>query len=111
MIDRGLKPFLRKLKQFEVKDIFIDGSFVTEKPIPGDIDGYLRAQFQDPLSCFLERTRDKFKEELHIDFYPALTDHDGMGSEKYYEDVFKATSDSPPSLKGFIVVGDWRAHV
>lgn len=54
---------------------------------------------------------DKFKGELHIDFYPALTDHDGMGSEEYFRDVFKGTSDSPPSLKGFIVVGDWRAHV
>ena len=112
LIDGGLRPFLEKLGKFKgVEDIFIDGRFVTDKPVPGDIDGYVRTRFQDAVSRFLEATRDKFKRELHVDFYPALTDWEGMGSVAYYEDVFRATSDDPPRLKGYLVIGDWRAHV
>ncbi len=65
----------------------------------------------DELSCHLEVTRARFKTDLGIDFYPALTDFDGMGSEEYFKDVFKATSDNPPQLKGYLVVGDWRGYV
>lgn len=41
LIDDGLKPFLRSLRGFPIDDIYIDGSFVTGKPAPGDIDGYV----------------------------------------------------------------------
>ena len=33
------KPSLRPAEQ-RIDDIFIDGSFCTEKPDPGDVDGY-----------------------------------------------------------------------
>lgn len=111
LIENGLEPFLGKLKRFSVGDIFIDGSFVTDKPRPGDIDGYVKTKFMDELSRYLEETRDTFKEELGVDFYPALTDFDGMGSVEYFNDVFKATNDTPPKLKGYLVIGDWRKHV
>jgi hypothetical protein len=111
MIQEGLCPFLRALKPLPVGDIFVDGSFATAKPLPGDIDGYVLARFQDEVACYLEDTREAFKKHLRIDFYPALTDFEGMGSEEYFRDVFRATSDSPPRLKGYLSVADWRAHV
>ena len=112
MIEEGLAAFLGQLKRFEeAREIFIDGSFVTAKDAPGDIDGYVLAHFDGDLSRFLEERRDEFKRKLRVDFYPALTDWDGRGSVEFFHDIFKATAEDPPRLKGYLAVADWRKHV
>jgi hypothetical protein len=37
---RGLRAAVRAFWTAGIEDIFIDGSFCTEKPDPGDVDGY-----------------------------------------------------------------------
>ncbi len=105
LIEKGLKPFLRELSPFKPKCIYIDGSFVTGKPIPGDIDGFIPASFGDPLHMFLTNEWKRLKAAYRIDFYPALTDWVGMGSMSYWMDFFGATRDDPPQAKGIISLG------
>ena len=37
---KGLRSAVRAFWAAEIEEIFIDGSFCTEKPDPGDVDGY-----------------------------------------------------------------------
>ena len=43
----NLELFVRQLWQVGVENIFVNGSFVTNKPDPGDIDAYFECAFAD----------------------------------------------------------------
>jgi hypothetical protein len=52
---QNLRPVVGQLRSAGVQDIFIDGSFVTDKSYPHDIDGYSLCGFVDLVSGTLER--------------------------------------------------------
>jgi hypothetical protein len=54
----GLEVMVRQLWEVGYENIFIDGSFVEDKPHPNDIDGY----FECPVIDFVKRGQDALNE-------------------------------------------------
>lgn len=80
----GLLDFFQWIMQFPRPDaIFVDGSYVTDKPLPGDVDVIV-----DVTTCAVAdqqlwmnawaQNRDYAKAQFSVDFYPIVVgqDHD-----------------------------------
>lgn len=104
MIDQGLIPFLKELKPFNVQKVYIDGSFVTQKENPDDIDGYAVTESTRPLFEFIACNGDRWREKYRVDFYPVLSDISGDCSEDYWQQFFSNTSSDVSKKKGFIAL-------
>ena len=104
MIDQGLIPFLKELTPFNVQKIFLDGSFVTQKENPGDIDGYVVTDSTRPLFEFVACNSERWREKYRIDLFAALSDIPGDGSEDYWQQFFSNTSSDVPKKKGFVAL-------
>ena len=74
---QGLKDVVKNLKSAGVADIYIDGSFVSDKELPNDIDGCwlptpsLKTKKIDPVLLDFSKGRKKMKEKYGIDFFLA----------------------------------------
>ena len=72
----GFTSGVMALRKAGCKKIFLDGSFVTEKPIPGDFDvcwDPMRVDHTklDPVFLDFSDRRKKQKERFHGEFFPA----------------------------------------
>ena len=72
----GFKSGVMALRKAGCHKIFLDGSFVTEKPIPGDFDvcwDPMRVDHTklDPVFLDFSDRRKKQKERFHGEFFPA----------------------------------------
>ena len=74
---QGLKEVVKILKSAGVKDIYIDGSFVSGKELPNDIDGCwmptasMNTKKIDPVLLDFSNGRKKMKEKYGVDFFLA----------------------------------------
>ena len=72
----GLKQAIRNLQGAGVRQVFIDGSFVTSKPDPGDIDGCweggANTQIEkiDPVLLDFSNSRSAMKQKYGVDLFP-----------------------------------------
>jgi hypothetical protein len=114
----NLKLFVRQLWQMGVERIFVNGSFVTAKPAPGDIDAYFECevtqyprihvgllQMEPPLPWDLTRRRidpesgipkPQMWHEYRVEIFPHFTDHpqptgvrDEQGANLYFPTLFR----------------------
>lgn len=81
----GLRVALRALARAGCSRFFLDGSFVTSKPEPGDWDGCWDAEGVDgrrldPLLSGWPEHRAAQKERFGGDIFPAFWDADGLGT-------------------------------
>ena len=104
MIDQGLIPFLKELEPFNVQKIYLDGSFVTQKENPDDIDGYAVTTTTSTLSGFIAHNSERWREKYRMDFYLAFSDIPGYSSEEYWQEFFSNTSSDVPKKKGLIAL-------
>jgi hypothetical protein len=80
MLFEKLKTVLDELTTLDV-DVFLDGSFIGQKPIPSDIDVIIRArEASGDIAVFnyLSDNRDKLKRQYSIDVM-----QDAYGSDAY----------------------------
>jgi hypothetical protein len=74
---RGLVRALQNLREAGVKRVYIDGSFVTDKASPNDVDGCWDAGGSvnlsklDPVFLDFSKRRREMKEKYGVDFFPA----------------------------------------
>jgi len=72
---RGLLEAVKNLKAAGVRKVWIDGSFVTSKEEPNDIDGCWEyntsVDLQKIDSVFLMRSRALMKEKYGVEFFPS----------------------------------------
>ncbi len=107
----GLKKAIELLKKGSVSKIFIDGSFVSDKEEPNDIDGCWSVEganldnldprfwdFDDEEDFQLKRKR--LKDEFGIDFFIAEIIEGGSG--KPFPEFFQTNRDGDP--KGILEV-------
>ncbi len=87
----GLKKGIFALRKAGCRKIFLDGSFITEKPIPADFDvcwdpvGVNHVKL-DPIFLDFSDGRKKQKERFHGEFFPANCLADG---QRFFFDFFQ----------------------
>lgn len=102
LIGDGLKPVARELIEIGIWHLYVDGSFVTEKPSPGDIDGYILTNLDSDAYLEVAKRRDAWRAQYQLDIYPAATGIEGYGSQAFWEEWFGHTKDDPPIAKGIV---------
>jgi hypothetical protein len=101
----GFKNGVMALRKAGCRKIFLDGSFVTEKPIPGDYDvcwdpvGVDDTKLEPVLLDFSNK-RKKQKECFHGEFFPANLLADGKHFFLDYFQIDKYTG----NVKGIICI-------
>lgn len=101
----GFREGVMVLRKAGCRKIFLDGSFITEKPIPGDFDvcwddtGVDPAKL-DPIFCDFKDNRKKQKERFYGEFFPANLLADSGRTFLDYFQIDKYTGDT----KGIICV-------
>ena len=99
----GFKMGAMALQKAGCRKIFLDGSFVTEKPVPGDFDvcwdsmGVNPAKL-DPVFLDFKNRRKKQKARFHGEFFPSSCCADGKCFFLDYFQIDKYTG----SAKGII---------
>ncbi|MCH8314322.1 MAG: hypothetical protein IID17_15205 [Nitrospinae bacterium] len=103
---QGLKDVVKNLKSAGVADIYIDGSFVSDKELPNDIDGCwlptpsLKTKKIDPVLLDFSNGRKKMKEKYGVDFFLANV-IEGSSGEPFLE-FFQTDRDG--NRKGIIKI-------
>jgi len=101
---KKFKSVVKNMKSAGVKTIWIDGSFVTDKQEPSDIDGcweYTTAvdlKKLDPV--FLERSRNAMKQKYGLDFF--ISNIIEFDSGLPFPKFFQLNKDHSP--KGIVVL-------
>lgn len=99
----GLRLAVVNLTEAGAPKIWVDGSFVTDKPHPNDIDGvwdYDDATDVDRLDpAFLLGQRAALKARYGLDFFPNVIE---AGSGKPFPEFFMTNRDGDP--KGIVVI-------
>ena len=78
----GFRNGVTALRKAGCRKIFLDGSFVTEKPIPGDFDACwddngVNVAILDPVFCDFSDGRKNQKKCFYGEFFPANLTADG----------------------------------
>ena len=111
LLMKGLKGALDLLKAGKVSKVFIDGSFVSDKDEPNDVDGCwsrvgavaskLDSRFWDFADVTdMRAKRQSLKQDFGIDFYMAESIESGSG--KHFPEFFQTNRDG--QAKGIIEV-------
>ena len=101
----GFRRGCEALRVAGCKTVYLDGSFVTEKPIPGDFDvcwdpaGVVLAKL-DPVLISFDNKRAKQKLKYGGEFFPAHSSADGRRTFLEYFQMEKTTG----KMKGLILV-------
>jgi hypothetical protein len=101
---RGLEGAAENLRAAGVRRIWVDGSFVTEKEEPNDVDGcweYSESVDLEKIdSVFLDESRAPMKEKYGVELFPACVIEAGSGLP--FPKFFQVNRDGEP--KGILVV-------
>ena len=101
----GFRDGVMALCKAGCRKIFLDGSFITEKPMPCDFDvcwddrGIDDTKL-DPIFCDFKDKRKKQKSRFYGEFFPASSLADGVHT---FLDYFQADKDTG-SAKGIICI-------
>lgn len=101
----GFKEGITALRKAGCREIFLDGSFITEKPIPGDFDvcwdpiGVDDTKLDPVFSDFNDK-RKKQRERFHGEFFPTHLPADG---KHIFLDFFQIDKDTE-NAKGIICI-------
>jgi len=104
LLMQNLRDAATNLKAAGVRTIWVDGSFVTDKNEPNDIDGCW--EYNDAIDLgkldrvFLSRTRQDAKEKYGLDFFVSQITEAGSGLP--FPKFFQVNRDG--EAKGIIVV-------
>lgn len=103
---KGLKHSLQNLRAAGVRRVYINGSFVTDKSFPKDVDGCWDAEESidlsklDPVFLDFDHARHRMKAKYGVDFFPANGVE--LGSGQPFLDFFQTDKDGQP--KGILVI-------
>lgn len=103
---KGLTRAVENLREAGVKRVYVDGSFVTDKPVPNDVDGCWEADVDIDLGkldgVFLDfgERRRRMKKKYGVDFFPcSFSEGD---TRKAFLDFFQVDKDG--RAKGILAI-------
>ncbi len=107
-LGRELQEYIGELQSAAIgKYLVVDGSFVTNKPAPSDIDLLLVLRDDTPLGAtvppfrYNPRSRSYIRKKYRFDFFPAY-DTDGSAAEVIA--FFRQVKNRPGAVKGLLKV-------
>ena len=103
LLMRGLRKAANNFGRSGVRTLWINGSFITDKEEPNDIDGcweYIPVVDSEKLDPVFLGTREEMKDKYGLDFFIANIIE--MGSGLPFPQFFQVNRDGDP--KGIIVV-------
>jgi len=107
LLMRGLREAARNFEISGVKVLWIDGSFITDKEEPNDIDGcweYTPAVDAEKLDPVFLGSRDEMKNKYGLDFFIANIIEAGSGLP--FPKFFQVNRDGDPKGIVFVTLGD-----
>ncbi len=102
LIENGLKPVAQELRRLGFSEVYLGGTFVSTKPSPDDIDGYLHTRLDSKTLDAIVQRQEAWRTRYQLDFYPAYEDLEGESSIAYWQSWFGHTDDDPPKEKGIV---------
>jgi hypothetical protein len=110
---KGLIAALKALKAAGCKKAYVDGSFITEKSVPGDFDGCwdmtdVDPTLLDPVLLDFDYSRAAQKAKYLGEFFPALLVEGGSGET--FLDFFQ-TDRNTGDPKGIVAIDLERAQL
>ena len=102
LVGTGLRFVCGELAAIGVTDVVLDGSFVTWKPSPADIDGYVVTRLGSEVANVIRDRRRLWFARYQVDLFTAFEDLTGSGSVTDWEEFFGHTREQPPQAKGLI---------
>ena len=99
---QGLRAATANFRKANVRKLWIDGSFITDKENPNDIDGVWETNeeiYLDLLDPVFLGSREAMKDKYGLDFFPDVIE---VGSGLPFPVFFRTNRDNQP--KGILVV-------
>lgn len=98
----GLKQVTGELVKLGVTEVYVNGSFVTNKISPKDVDVYVPVPIGSVVFNEIAKRRDEWQAQNQVDIYPAVTDVEEEGSLGFFEGLFGRTKEFPQRPKGYV---------
>ena len=100
LVEQGLKPIVQELAQMGVSELYLGGSFTTDKVSPGDVDGYVVASVRSEICQKVIERQEFWKTQYQVDI--GLAAEDLKGDLVFWEDLFGHTKGDPPRERGIL---------
>lgn len=100
LVEQGLKPVVQELMQMGVSELYLGGSFTTDKVSPGDVDGYVVASVRSEICRKVIERQEFWKTQYQMDI--GLAAEDLEGDLAFWEDWFGHTKGDPPKERGIL---------
>jgi len=100
LVEQGLKPVVQELVQMGISELYLDGSFTTDKVSPGDVDGYVIASVRSGVYRKVIGRQEFWRTQYQVDI--GLAAEDIEGDLAFWEDWFGHTKGDPPRERGVV---------
>ena len=100
LVGQGLKPVVQELMQMGISELYLGGSFTTDKVSPGDVDGYVVASVRSEIYRKVIERQEFWKAQYQVDI--GLAAEDAEGDLAFWEDWFGHTKGDPPRERGVV---------
>ena len=100
LVEQGLKPVVQELVQMGISELYLDGSFTTDKVSPGDVDGYVVASVRSEMYRKVTERQELWKTQYQVDI--GLAAEEVEGDLAFWENWFGHTKGDPPRERGVV---------
>jgi len=100
LIGQGLKPVAQELAQMGIPELYLGGSFTTDKVSPGDVDGYVVASVRSEIYGKIIERQEFWRTQYQVDI--GLAAEDPEGDLVFWENWFGHTKEDPPRERGVV---------
>jgi hypothetical protein len=100
LVEQGLKPVVQELMQMGITELYLDGSFTTDKVSPGDVDGYVIASVRSEICQKVIERQEFWRTQYQVDI--GLAAEDLEGDLAFWEDWFGHTKGELPRERGIL---------
>ena len=100
LVEQGLKPVVQELMQVGISELYLGGSFTTDKVSPGDVDGYVVASVRSEMYRKVTERQELWKTQYQVDI--GLAAEDVEGNLAFWKDWFGHTKGDSPRERGVV---------
>lgn len=104
MLNEGLAPVIKELRDYGAKRVFVGGSYVTVAREPRGIDVFVPVSSRtDPLFRVIVQHADKWRRRFGVICVPAPEDEEDFGSAAFWHQFFAGWSNEPRGVVEIVI--------